>query len=111
LQFSDFSLIFYGFSKFQQKPLLFEIWFYPKVRDTFFLLQIGPWFTNKALERLGALQYGPRGMVGGGSPEFRRSGDRDRPGTGEGRDARVAQGKEARASVRGGDGWRRQLHG
>jgi hypothetical protein len=61
------------FQSFSKSHLLFEIWFYPKVLETFFLLQIGPWFTNKALDRLGTLQCGPRGMAGGGSLEFRRS--------------------------------------
>jgi hypothetical protein len=85
LHFSGFLRFSMDFTRFGKSHLLFEIRFYAKLPETFFLLQIGPWFTNKALERRGALQCCPRGMVGGGSPKFRRSGDRDRLGKGKGR--------------------------
>jgi hypothetical protein len=44
-----------------------------------------PCFTVKTLERLKVLKCGPRPWGAAGAPKFRRSGDRGRPGTGEGR--------------------------
>jgi hypothetical protein len=73
------------FTRFSKSHVLVEIHFCDRAPRSLRFLQKYPRFALRSSERLGTLQCSPRAPADGGPAKFRRTGDRDRPGTGGGR--------------------------